>query len=324
MAFRVTFKEQSIDLADGESILDGLARQNITIPSSCRSGACQSCLMRATDGSAPPASQTALKPTQRERGFFLACQCIPQSNLTVTLPDEQDQMRYDARIIELKKIASRLLRIRLAIPTGYTFKAGQYLRVHRDGKTRCYSIASLPREGFLELHVRHYPGGLFSTWLYQNAREGDSLSVSEACGASFYVSEKSEQPILMVATGSGLAPLWGIMRDALEQGHTGEVRVFHGSHDRSGLYYRDELADLAARYPSLSYYPCVSGELTDETLFQGRADDLALERFPKLNEWRLFLCGNPNMVNSLKRKAFLAGASLQDILTDPFIDSSKA
>lgn len=324
MAFSVTFKERSIELADGESILDGLARQNITVPSSCRSGVCQSCLMRATDGSVPPESQTALKPTQRERGFFLACQCVPQSNVTVTLPDEHDQMRYDARIVELKNIASQLTRVRLAVPSGYQFKSGQYVRVYRDGKTRCYSIASLPREGFLELHVRHYPNGLFSTWLSEEAREGDALSISEACGTSFYVSEKPKQPILMVATGSGLAPLWGIMRDALEQGHAGDIHVFHGSHHREGLYYRDELADLAARHESLHYYACVSGELTDKTIFQGRADDLALERFPKLNGWRLFLCGNPNMVNTLKRKAFLAGASLQDILADPFIDSSKA
>lgn len=319
MTITITFNNQAYPLQDGETVLEALERNGVPVASSCRSGVCQSCLMRATNGEVPTTAQSGLKPTQQLRGFFLACQCKPTDNLTVALPDATDQRRFVSHVVEKKRLNPTVSRIRLALPEGYPFKAGQFIRLYRDGETRCYSIASLASEQYIELHVKIFPGGHFSSWLCDNVKVGDELAIGEAAGDCFYVADRLDQPLLMVATGTGLAPLWGVIRDALERGHKGEIHLFHGSYVRDGLYYMDEMSTLVAKFPNVHYYPCVSDDPNETQALHGQADVQALTHFPKLNGWRLFLCGNPEMVKVMKRKGFLAGASLKDILADPFV-----
>ncbi len=319
MTIEITFNDRTYPVHEGESVLDGLERHGVAVPSSCRNGVCQSCLMRATSGEVPASAQSGLKPTQKERGYFLACQFKPTGNVTVALPDAADQRRFTARVVEKTRLNPTVSRIRLSKPQDFQFKAGQFMRVYRDGESRSYSIASMPQQDYLELHIKVFPGGHFSSWLCQTVQVGEELTIGEATGDCFYLADNLDQPLLMIATGTGLAPLWGVVRDALAQGHRGEIHIFHGSYVRDGLYYMDEFAALAAKFPNVRYYPCVSDDPTESQALRGQADVQALKHFPKLNGWRLYLCGNPDMVNTMKRKAFLAGASLKDILADPFI-----
>lgn len=124
--------------------------------------------------------------------------------------------------------------------------------------------------------------------------------------------------MLLLGTGTGLAPLVGIARDALAPGHRGPIHLFHGSRARSGLYLEEVLKNLAGRFPNFSYFPCLSGEDVPAGYTRGRADDVALEAHPDLTGWRVFLCGAPDMVRTTKRRAYLAGARLDDIHADPF------
>lgn len=103
---------------------------------------------------------------------------------------------------------------------------------------------------------------------------------------------RPEQPLLLAGTGTGLAPLYGVARDALEAGHTGPVRLFHGALEVRGLYLVEALRALI------------------------RAE------CPHPVGWRAYLCGNPERVLSLKKKLFLAGLSLKDLHADAFLPSA--
>ncbi|MFK5914234.1 MAG: hypothetical protein QM484_07650 [Woeseiaceae bacterium] len=126
-----------------------------------------------------------------------------------------------------------------------------------------------------------------------------------------------------MGTGTGLAPLYGIIQDALQQGHRGEIHLFHGALESKGLYLIDELHDLALQHENLNYYPCAvtteGSTITD--ILEGDISNIALERIPRPSGWKSFLCGNPELVKNLRKKIFLAGSSMNDIYADEFIPS---
>ncbi|NOK23451.1 2Fe-2S iron-sulfur cluster-binding protein, partial [Corallococcus carmarthensis] len=246
-------------LEPGETVLDGLLRQGVHVPHACRAGACQSCLMRATSGPVPEAAQVGLKDTLRARGYFLACACRPQEGTALEVAGASE-LRVPARVVDLESLSGDVLAVRLEVETPLDYRAGQYVTVVRaDGLARSYSLASLPREGRLELHVRLVPGGAMSGWFARDVRPGERVHVQGPAGDCFYVPGQPEAPLLLAGTGTGLAPLYGILRDALEEGHTGPIHLFHGALEPRGLYLVDALRALAGRHPNLHYRPCVLG-----------------------------------------------------------------
>ena len=129
----------------------------------------------------------------------------------------------------------------------------------------------------------------------------------------------ASQGLLLIGTGCGLAPLWGIARDALQQGHSGPIEIFHGSREEGGLYLMDEILEVQRRHPNMHYTACVSGPDVPTGCAAGRVEQVALARVPKLAGWRVFLCGHPEMVSLTKKKTFLAGAAMKEIFSDPFM-----
>jgi ferredoxin-NADP reductase len=243
--------------------------------------------------------------------------------MVVALPGEALRQRLTATV-ESKVLLNRdILRLQLSVPKPLEYEAGQYIQLERaDGLTRSYSLASLPSEPLLELHVRRLPDGAMSRWLADEIQPGSTVTIAGPSGSMFYAPGMPQQPLLMVATGSGLAPLWGIVRTALLQGHTGPIRLYHGSWSTEGLYLREELKALSQQHSSFTYIPCAD-ETTDPCVRRERADAAALSDVPNSAGWRVFLCGHPEMVNSLRRKIFLAGAAFRDILADPFVNAAR-
>jgi ferredoxin-NADP reductase len=129
---------------------------------------------------------------------------------------------------------------------------------------------------------------------------------------------------LLIGTGSGLAPLYGIARDALHQGHRGLIRLYHGSRAAAGLYLGDDLNHLAAAHPNFHYEPCISGASSVSGRDPVAALDRAMRDQPDLSGWRVYLCGNPQMVEAARLATFLAGAASSDILADPFLPTGTA
>lgn len=323
---RVRFDAQWYPLEPEESVLDALLRQGVSVPHACKAGVCQSCLMRAANGVVPEKAQAGLKDTLKARNYFLACSCQPEPGTELEVAGGgADELRVPARLESVERLSKDVLRVRLRPLAPFEYRAGQYLTLLRgDGLARSYSVASLPSEELIELHVRLLPGGAMSTWFAAVARPGDEVKLQGPAGDCFYLPGRPEQPLLLAGAGTGLAPLYGIVRDALEQGHTGPIWLFHGARNPEGLYLVDELRAMAARHSNLHYRPGVLEGRLSEDVFVGPLDALVRAECPKPVGWRAFLCGNPELVLALRKKLFLAGLSLKDIHADAFLPSAAA
>lgn len=307
------------DCGDDETVLDALLRQGVEIPYSCKLGVCLSCLLRAEPGQVPAAAQSGLRETLRERGYFLACQCQPDGALSMSLGEESDVFGR-AKVVGLERLAPRVCRVAIEPATPLYYRAGQFLNLRRpDGLTRSYSLASVPRlDSHLELHVKRLSGGQMSNWIFDGLSPGDTLDIQGPSGGCYYVRGRPDQDLLLIGNGTGLAPLIGIARDALNDGHSGSIRLYHGTREADGLYLRAELEALTAEHGNFEYYPCLSGGAVAPGCRPGRVESVAFSDLTDLEGWRVFLCGYPPMVHGAKQLAYLAGAALDDILTDPF------
>jgi Na+-transporting NADH:ubiquinone oxidoreductase subunit NqrF len=220
-----------------ETVLDTLLRENINLSYACKKGTCNSCMVRCVVGIPPSAAQAGLKNTLRKQNYFLACQCHPDQDMSIRLPDQSEFYRMGTIVVNTLLNRNTILLV-IAFEDAFEFNTGQFVNLQRnDGLTRSYSIANIPKESnVLEFHVRRLPAGKFSGWLHDDVRVGDSIAVSEPLGHCFYLPERHKQGLLLVGTGTGLAPLAGILTDALSQGHTGPIHLFHGSRDFEYLW----------------------------------------------------------------------------------------
>ena len=302
-----------------QSVLDCLTAQGIPIPSGCRSGICHSCLMCAVAGPVPEKAQAGLKPTLAEQNYFLACSCYPQEDIEVALPNAA-MGKLEARVSSVEYLNADILGIRIKPSGPLEYRAGQFINLFKDATTvRSYSLASVPAlDDELFLNVRKVPNGLMTGWIFDSLKAGDSITISEASGDCFYVPGKPEQNILLIGTGSGLAPLYGIVREALRNGHSGKISLYHGNNTAEGFYLVKELRKLAALHSNFDYIPCLSEGAAPEGCKQGMVLDVALKDLPDLAGYRVFLCGNPLMVKAAQQQTFFAGASMQEIFADPF------
>lgn len=303
----------------GESVLQALLRQGVAVPYSCKKGVCLACLMRCTGGDPGEAATAGLKDTLRAQGYFLACQSRPEGSLDLA-PAEDAGLFIPALVEAVKEVNAGVRQLFLKPLAPFDYRPGQFINLRGNGGiVRSYSLASHPLEqDALELHVRRYKNGAMSGWIFESLRDGARVEIQGPNGSCFYLPRDKAQPLLLIGTGTGLAPLVGIVRDALHHGHTGPIRLYHGSRTADGLYLEDALAAMTARAPDFTYTGCVSGDAGNGGLRAGRADDLAFADLPALTGWRVFICGNPAMVASAKKRAYLAGANLQDIHADPF------
>lgn len=316
----IRFRGRSLELRDGESVLECLERCGERVPSSCRSGVCQSCLMQATAGDVPPESQKGLKATLVSRGFLLACTCRPTSDLELRddMPDE-----VSSRVLETRRLAPEVVQILIERPEGFSYEAGQFVHVVRpdDGLMRPYSLASLPSERRLELHVALRPSGNMSRWLA--AAGGEPIRLRGPLGECSYRAASLDAALLLIGTGTGLAPLLGVLRQALALGHRGPITLHHGAGSLEGLYQWRELCALADRHPNLELYGWIDREpgVPLPRLRFGRIDRQLLQGYAALHTAEIYLCGNPTLVANLKKYAYLQGAPLDRIHADPFVSA---
>lgn len=311
---RLAFGDHACDRRPEESVLDAFLRTGLSVPHACRAGSCGSCMMRAvTRNALPPGAQAGLKDTWRARGYFLACLCRPDRDFVATTVD--DDVRVTVTLIERVHLEASVLRIRVRPASPFEYRAGQHVTLGRaDGLARSYSIASLPQDDGLELQIRVLAGGKMSEWLATKATIGTRLWIQGPSGDCFYVPGHADQPLLLAGTGTGLAPLYGIVRDALSAGHRGAIHLFHGAATAAGFYLQGELQALADGHRNVVITPTALD-------VDGPIDRVVLARHPRLDGWRVFLCGDPAVVKRLKTASFVAGAALADIHADAFVPS---
>ena len=317
--FTLSYQNRSFSCPEGKTVLDVLLDNSVDVSHSCKMGMCVSCIMRVVDGNVPAEAQEGIRPSLSARGHFLPCLCIPDEDMRVEKVDSH-KLFGSARVEVIEKIAPDICRILLDPVNPVYYRAGQFMNLRRkDGVVRSYSLASLPHEDeFLEFHVRRLKNGEMSNWLMDELKVGGQIDIQGPNGNCYYIPDNKVQNLLLIGSGTGLAPMIGIVRDAISSGHKGSIILYHSSDTFQGLYLDKHIRSLALKYPNFSYHPCVlhEGGLTD--CFVGRVDDIAFSTYSNVEGWRVYLCGQPEMVKSARFKAVAAGARTEDIFEDPF------
>ncbi|MGS2717524.1 2Fe-2S iron-sulfur cluster-binding protein [Eionea flava] len=318
----LNYKNQQIPINDGQSVLEALEQSGFSVPNSCRKGVCQSCLLQ-TDGVVPVFSQQGLRRLQVERGGFLACCCYPEQPLSIT--DAQATEQLTGVVVDKQVLVSgdqaRADIVAIRLETDAKWRAGQYVDICYDEHTvRPYSIASrYDNAQLIELHIKRHAQGKVSRWLCDEVEVNHVLSFSLPKGDCCYTDNAPRSPLLMVATGTGLAPLYGILQEALFQQHSGRIDFYHAASDANGLYYKEKLAQLAGQYSNLHIHSVVKHDSgIEEKYLIGDVVDVVKQRHPEMQGYQVFLCGAPTMVNTLRRACFFQGAAMTHIHTDAF------
>ncbi len=326
---KITFNNLDYDCRDTETVLETLQRHGVNAAFSCRNGICHTCLLRSKKSVVPEKAQKGLKDSLRERGYFLACKCLPQVNMEIASPKEEDLFSltlFSPAIVYAKeKIAPNIIRLLLEPATSLYYHAGQFIDFKRpDGLCRSYSLASVPsKDYFLEIHVKRIVNGAMSNWIFDELNINDEVEIKGPHGLCYYYSDKADQNLLLIGTGTGVAPLMGIINDALLNGHTGKIHLYHGSRSSDGIYLQEELQTLSKRHANFSYTACLSGDSTTSESIAGRADDIAFSQHNNLDQWRVYLCGHPAMVYAAEKKALSAGALRDAIVIDPYLPAHE-
>lgn len=293
----------------GSNLLDALNRNGLTVPYSCRAGSCHACLVQCLRGEVSDRRPDALTAEQRQQGWRLACQCEVVGDLQVAV---FDPLRDGApAVVEAADwLSPSVLRLRLQPERPLRYQAGQHLVLWAGQVARPYSLASLPEEDrFLEFHLDCRLPGAFSDAARQ-LKIGDSIRLGELRGGALhYDPDWQPRPLWLLASGTGLAPLFGVLREALRQNHQGPIRVMHLAHDSSEHYLAKPLAALAGNRSNLTVELLTAAE---------QAAALAQLRLVSRQTLAL-LCGHPDSVDAFARRLYLAGLPRNQLLADVFL-----
>jgi CDP-4-dehydro-6-deoxyglucose reductase/ferredoxin-NAD(P)+ reductase (naphthalene dioxygenase ferredoxin-specific) len=258
---------EPVPVEAGDTILASLLRAGVPFPFSCQAGNCGTCKCELISGDVLELehSEHALAPEERAKGIVLACRTQVWDDAVVRRIDAEELVLHPSRImrcrvLELEDLTHDIKGVRLAIEAGgpFVFSAGQYAQLEfAPGLSRHYSMASTPQEAELVFHIRHMPGGRTSAHVAMQLKVGDKVKVSGPLGVA-YLRENHAGPALLVAGGSGLAPVQSILRTMLERGHAAPVALYFGARSERDIYHEALLKDLAARHPNFNYHVVLS------------------------------------------------------------------
>jgi len=312
---------REVSLKDNESVLNALLRIGVEVPYGCRSGVCQSCIMKTEHCEIPKNAQKGLREVQKQQGYFLSCCCVPTESFSVSLSDQYKKELTS--VIDKTFLTPDIIRLR--VKKVICYRPGQYMTLWKDQEiARSYSLASHPtKDDFIEFHIRVYPGGSFSSWVANQLNVGDQLQIQGPMGDCFYSIKDKSQTLFLSGIGTGLAPLYGIVRDALLYGHKGKILLLIGSRSESNLYYSKELSALKSHYPQLEVRYSIQNIAPELVSTHSRESDIyatAKMLMPSLADTSVFLCGNDSFVKKMRKQCFLSGANMGDIYSDSFLN----
>ena len=315
MTFHITVQPSGhqFDCGADETVLAAAIRQGVGLPYGCKNGACSSCKGKLVAGSVQhrPHQQSALPEAEEAAGVILMCCAVPHSDLQLEAREVAGSSDYPvkkmpSRVTSLDQVAPDVAVIKLQLPASekLAYRAGQYLDfMLRDGKRRSYSIASAPgADGPLELHIRHLPGGLFTEQVFTTMKERDILRFEAPLG-TFFLREDSAKPMLLLASGTGFAPLKAIVEQMIVLGSSRPMVLYWGGRRPPDLYMDALCRAWAATLPHFRYVPVLSEPQPDDqwpgrTGFVHRA---VMDDLPDLSGYQVYACGAPVMVASAQR-----------------------
>jgi CDP-4-dehydro-6-deoxyglucose reductase, E3 len=310
------------------SILEHARRAGINLPHSCRGGRCGSCKARLVAGSVQPLMLNALglSPEERARGEILLCQTVAVSDLQieakeVTRVDQIELKRLPVRVAQLRHWGDDLLGVYLKLPAveQFAFRAGQYVDlILPDGQRRSYSLASPPHDATtLELHIRKVSGGTFTEKLFEYLKPNALLEIEGPLGEFAANLTLNDEPLLLVAGGTGFAPIKSLMRAILETRPTGPVTLYWGVRTLADAYDLDWLNDYAKRFEQLSFVIAVSDVKPAQAPYQfGLVHEVIAQQRPALAATKAIAAGPPVMLEALIGTLPELGLDLNNLILD--------
>jgi phenol/toluene 2-monooxygenase (NADH) P5/A5 len=330
----------TIDVEEGQTVLDAALRQGIYLPHACGHGLCGTCKVQVCDGEVDhgAANPFALMEFERDDGKTLACCATLQADTTIEAEIDEEP---DARVIPVRDFAATVSRIESLTPTikaihlqldkPIDFQAGQYVQVEIPGVgSRAFSIANDPADvaatDSIELNVRQLPGGAGTTWLHEQLKAGDRLRLTGPYGR-FFVRESAQQPLLFMAGGSGLSSPRSMITDLLSRGCALPITLVYGQRSRAELYYDAEFRALAAQHANFTYVPALSHEPegSDWDGARGFVHEAAKAHCDgNFAGRKAYLCGPPPMIEACITTLMQGRLFERDIYTEKFLSAADA
>jgi len=336
MAFTVTIRPSghSFSVDADETVLTAALREGFNLPYGCRNGACGSCKGKLLAGRIDYGDyqETALSEIERAQGFALFCCAKPQENIEIECREvgavkDIPIRKMPCRVQRMERAAEDVMIVELRLPQNerLQYLAGQYLdMLMKDGQRRSFSMANAPHaDECLQLHIRNY-GGAFSKHVFERMKERDILRFEGPYG-SFFLRENGEKPIILLASGTGFAPIKAIIEHAFHVGLSRPMTLYWGGRRRADLYLDAIASGWAAARPDFRYVPVLSEPAPDDG-WAGRTGLVHLAvmaDFADLSGYQVYACGNPLMVEAA-RKDFTGQRGLppEEFFCDAFTPAS--
>ncbi len=335
MTFQITVEPsgRTFSAQADEAILAAGIRQGIGLPYGCKDGACGSCKCKKLSGSVVhgPHQSKALSVEEEEAGLVLTCCATATSDVVlesrqVTEAGAFPIKKMPVRVTSLEKASPDVMIVKLQLPASDTFQyhAGQYVEfLLRDGSRRSYSMATAPHlqaeAPSMELHIRHMPGGKFTDHVFGSMKEKEILRIEGPYG-SFYLREDSTKPMILLASGTGFAPIKALIQHMRFKNIQRPAVLYWGGRRPADLYEEAWIRQQIAEMPGLTYVPVVSDALPEDG-WQGRTGFVhraVLADFPDLSGYEVYACGAPIVIESAQRDFTAAGLPAEAFFADSF------
>lgn len=332
---------ETIEVEEGQTILDAALRNGIYIPHACGHGLCGTCKVEIVDGEFEhgPASPFALMDFERDAGIALACCATLMEDIEVEADVDEDE---DAEVIPVTDFHTTVSRIETLTPTikafylklddTIHFQAGQYVQVHLPGMeaSRAFSIANSPQQilatGEVELNVRLLAGGEATSYMHEQLQAGDEIRISGPYGR-FFVRKSVPNPMVFMAGGSGLSSPRSMIEDLLAEGNEQPITLIYGQRYKSELYYHQEFLEMAAKHPDFTYVPALSEpeDGIDWNGATGFVHEVAKQHFNNdFYGYKAYLCGPPVMIEACISTLMQGRLFERDIYTEKFLSAADA
>ncbi|AZG47408.1 2Fe-2S iron-sulfur cluster-binding protein [Gordonia insulae] len=298
---------RTVTCGEDQRLLDAFLRSGVYLPNSCNQGTCGTCKVKVLSGSVdqPAPSETVVSADDQAAGHVLACQSTPTSDVRIEVPlDAGTGPRHVLRdlcgtVHEIRELADDTVALAVGIDEPLDFSAGQYIefRVPGTGDVRQYSMANPPsRSDRLEFHIRRVAGGRATDgWIFDSLQHGHPIEMRGPWG-DFVHDRDVDAPMILLAGGTGLAPLKSIALEALSADPEREIHLYHGVRHSRDLYDVDFWESVTRRHSGVRYVPCLSRE--DGADRRGYVGDALVEDFDSLRGHVAYLCGPPAMVDA--------------------------
>jgi CDP-4-dehydro-6-deoxyglucose reductase, E3 len=327
---RIDPHARTIAAQEGQSVLDAALAAGLNLPHSCKSGHCASCRARLVAGEVRyPTNTRPLGITEQEerQGYVLLCQARPRSDLRVEARlianvEDVEIKTLPCRIAKMTRVAPDVMQVFLRLPAvePLRFKAGQYIDVLLEGgRRRSFSIASPPHDSdLIELHVRRVPGGGFTEALFETLHGGSLLRIEGPIGQFVY--RESTAPALMIAGGTGFAPLKSMLRHALEKGSSREIWFYWGARQPIDVYEEALMVEWTRQHPNLRFTAVLSEARATSAAHHrlGWVHEAVAADHPSLAAFDVYAAGPPAMVEAIRASFPARGVSEDRLHFDSF------